>query len=101
MAKPESVGDLPAFQITFTPGENDPSAVAADVVLLVHKPDGTETDDSAGLTAAGTNVFNYKATTRIDVAGSWRWRWNSNSGLIDSGELGLTIGHSSFKVPLP
>lgn len=99
--KPDAVGDLPAFTITFTPGATDPAAVAGGVQVIVRKPNGTETDDSAGVAASGTNVFVYTATTRIDQSGAWRWRINSNSGLIDSFEVGITIPRSAFVDPLP
>lgn len=99
-SKPDAVGDLPAFTITFSPGANDPGAVAGDVHVFVRKPDGTEAEDTGAVAQTAANVWAYTATARIDQAGPWRWRWNSNSGLIDSGETGLTIGQSSFAHPL-
>lgn len=100
-SKPEAVGDLPAFRVTFTPPDAAPSAVAGDVHVLVHKNDGTEFDDTAGLSPVSTNVFDYIATHRIDQAGNWWWRVNSNTGLIDSHEIGLSIKFPAFGDPLP
>lgn len=100
-AKPEAVGDLPAFRITFTPPDAAPTAVAGNVHVLVRKNDGTEFDDTAGLTQVSPNVFDYVATERIDQSGNWYWRVNSNTGLIDSQEIAVSIRFAAFTAPLP
>lgn len=99
--RPETVGDLAAFDITVTPPDAAPGATTSTVQVIVRKPDGTEHDDSAGVTASGTNHFRYVATARIDAPGPWRWRVNSNAGIIDSYEVGVRIPRPAFDDPLP
>lgn len=101
---PNAIGDLAAFTFSFTPPTTAPTQVVplAQVQVLVVKPDGTEVNDSAGVSAgAAANQFKYMATSRINQAGLWTWRVNANSGLVDSDERSVWIPPSAFVQPLP
>lgn len=79
---PSMVGEQATFTVTFTPPSFAPGLIASAVTATVTKPDGTTTDDTAGLTELDDNFWSYVQTGSIDAAGYWTWTVKANAGFV-------------------
>lgn len=96
---PQFIGEVPRLVFRLDPPEDDPTAVATAVEVIVLHPDGTE-DAPVPAVEQSTNVWLYEGDP-IDEAGAWVWRFNATAGLVTSREKSAQIRPTPFTTPLP
>jgi hypothetical protein len=92
--KPDAIGDVPSFTITYTPPANAPSATPSSVTGSMVKPDGTRVTGTPA--TGGGLVWTWTAGTAIDQPGTWWFREIASGQLVDASEWAITIDRSPF-----
>lgn len=92
--RPNAVGDIPTFAITYTAPPDAPTAVPTTVTVTPLKPDGTQMADEQ---ASGSGLaWTYTAGAPIDQSGTWHWRIAAAGMLNDVTEMAVVIPGTAF-----
>lgn len=93
---PDTIGQVASFHLELSPAELAiGTPVASELVVTVYPPDEAPSyDDSEGASSPTTNVWDYVASTPVDVSGSWVWRVETRGTLVTSFELTTFVADS-------
>ena len=98
--KPEHIGDLIQFVLTFTPPPSDPSGLVTAAQIIVERPNGTTMTVTAA-TQITPNVWRFVAPERCLTFGQYIVRANATAGMVRSLEFAVNISRSQITTPLP